>query len=205
VFPNTITAQSGDIVVQAWWSRANTSGRSGVTLVRPGEAGGILVVRDPYNRWELWNYGAGFYTHPGNQSASTRESGVLKLRRKAGRYQAWVDGITLFDIASDARLDTVALLPALIQLQQPAMWDNYAGYKGNTVTITGLPAGYKLRVGGVTSAAAVAGQPTTVDAGGTSFPVAQIEILDQANTVVKVYAPSDGVWGGDGYAFSSAP
>jgi hypothetical protein len=205
VYPNAITAQTGDVVVQAWWSRANTNGRSGVTLVQPAQTGGIMVIRDPFHGWEVWNWGAGFYTHPADQAGFTRESGVLKLRRKVGRYQAWVDGVTLFDIASDARLDTVALYPALIQLQQPATWDSYVGYKGNTVTITGLPAGYKLRVAGVASPAAVAGQTTTVDVGGASFPVAQIEVLDQSNTVVKVYAPSDGVWGGDLYAYSSAP
>jgi hypothetical protein len=35
------------------------------------------------------------------------------------------------------------------------------------------------------------------------LPVAQIEILDPANTVVKVYAPADGVWAGDQYTYAA--
>jgi hypothetical protein len=204
-YPQGVTPQTGDVVVQSWFQRGNTAGRTGVTLVQAGEAGGILFIRDPYHGWELWNYGSGFYTNPANNAASVRESGVLKLRRKSGRYQAWIDGILIFDIASDARLNTVALYPALIQLQQPATWDDFSAYAGNTVTITGLPASYKLRVGGALSAAAVSAQPTTVDVGGVSFPVAQIEILDASGTLVKVYAPTDGVWGGDVYSLSGTP
>jgi hypothetical protein len=204
-YPQGVTPQSGDVVVQSWFQCGNTAGRTGVTLVQAGEAGGILFIRDPYDGWELWNYGSGFYTNPANNAASVRESGVLKLRRKSGRYQAWVDGILIFDIASDARLNTVAFYPALIQLQQPATWDDFSVYAGNTVTITGLPAGYKLRVGGALSAAAVSAQPTTVDVGGVSFPVAQIEILDASGTLVKVYAPTDGVWGGDVYSLNGTP
>jgi hypothetical protein len=73
----------------------------------------------------------------------------------------------------------------------------------STVTITGLPSGYKLRVAGIVSAAATGGAAVSVDLLGTQLPVAQIEILDSANTVVKVYAPADGVWGGDQYTYAT--
>jgi hypothetical protein len=73
----------------------------------------------------------------------------------------------------------------------------------STVSITGLPNGYKLRVAGTVSAAAAAGAAVSVDLLGTQLPVTQIEILDSANTVVKVYAPADGVWGGDQYTYST--
>lgn len=202
VYPQTIAPQTGDVVVQAWFQRGNTSGRTGVTLVQAGEAGGVLFVRDPSHGWELWNYGSGFYTNPANSTSSTRENGVLKLRRANGRYQAWADGILIFDIPGDSRLNTVPFYPALLQLQQPAAWDDFAAYSGNVITISGLPVGYRLRVGTATSEPAALGQPTTVDAGGVSFPAAQIEILDMNGAVVKQYAPSDGVWGGDQYTYT---
>jgi hypothetical protein len=73
----------------------------------------------------------------------------------------------------------------------------------STVTITGLPNGYKLRVAGIVSATATGGAAVSVDLVGTQLPVAQIEILDSANTVVKVFAPADGVWGGDQYTYAT--
>lgn len=70
------------------------------------------------------------------------------------------------------------------------------------VTITGLSSDYKLRVGGIVSGASTGSGSVSVDLAGTRLPVAQIEILDATNTVVKTFVPADGVWGGDQYTYT---
>jgi hypothetical protein len=45
----------------------------------------------------------------------------------------------------------------------------------------------------------------TLDLFGTQLPAAQVEILDNTDAVVKVFAPTDGVWGGDRYSLNGAP
>ena len=74
-----------------------------------------------------------------------------------------------------------------------------------TVTMAGLPAGHRLRVGGVWSNPAGADGIVNLDLLATPLPVAQLEILDGDNAVVKVHAPANGVCGGDAFALASAP
>jgi hypothetical protein len=63
----------------------------------------------------------------------------------------------------------------------------------NGVSITTLPAGWKLRAGGVT--ATESGGEAAVDVAGATFPLALVEVLDGANAVQDTF--SGEVWGGD--------
>lgn len=64
-----------------------------------------------------------------------------------------------------------------------------------TITVNGLPAGYKTRVGALVSAAAVAATPLVLDIAGSLLPVALLEILNASNAVV--ISTVIGVYGGD--------
>jgi hypothetical protein len=65
----------------------------------------------------------------------------------------------------------------------------------NTVSLSGLPGGWKVRAGGVT--AAESGGTAAADVAGAAFPLALVEMLDGANVVQDTYAGE--TWGGDVY------
>lgn len=79
-------------------------------------------------------------------------------------------------------------------------FDDFAVYTRNTVTMTGLPSGYKLRVG--TRAAAESGGAATVDLLEDLCPRANIEVLNANDVVIARLTPSPGVWGGDNYSYT---
>lgn len=133
-----------------------------------------------------------------------------KVHRKGGRIRAWRDAGAVASIDyTNAGLNAVALRPALYNLTgngaagQASYFNEYVACASNDITVTGLPTGYKVRlggVGGVTSAAAVAGVPLVVDALHLTFPITTLEILDASNNVVAIEASE--VWGGDAWTFS---
>jgi hypothetical protein len=67
------------------------------------------------------------------------------------------------------------------------------------VTVTGLPAGWKIRAGGLTSAAVVGAGAATLDIADVQFPAA-LDILDGAGAVSETFVA--GVNGGDSYAWT---
>jgi hypothetical protein len=139
-------------------------------------------------------------------------NGVLQQYKfvvEASRQRAYAEGALAIDVA-DAALDNVTGTAGMRDGGGGAstgdeQFEYYILMAGNTVTIDGLPVGYKLRCNGVLSAAAVGGAPVSIDMGNATFPLARIEILDVSGALVKVYAPSDGVWGGDHYSLGEAP
>lgn len=72
-----------------------------------------------------------------------------------------------------------------------------------TVTMTGLPLGYTIRVGAIVSGSATSSGTVSLDLLATPLPVSQIEILNDEDAVVKTHAPANGVCGGDAYALTS--
>jgi hypothetical protein len=80
--------------------------------------------------------------------------------------------------------------------------DNYARCIGNTVVVTGLPAGHKARVG--TKVATEVAGTATIDLAEARPPFASVEVLTAADVVVETHSPPLGVWGGGQYAYSSA-
>ncbi|HUQ46025.1 MAG TPA: hypothetical protein VM033_05205 [Gemmatimonadaceae bacterium] len=74
-----------------------------------------------------------------------------------------------------------------------------------SVTIGGLPVGHRLRIAGLLSPRATSGNDVALDLMGIQLPAARIEVLDADDVMVKIFAPADGVWGGDRYSLNGAP
>ena len=74
-------------------------------------------------------------------------------------------------------------------------------YTSTVIISTGLPAGYKLRVG--TAVATEDGTGTaTVDCSHISFPQSTVEVLDGSDTIVDTFTATNDIWGGDVYEYS---
>ncbi|MTI85322.1 MAG: hypothetical protein FH756_15835 [Firmicutes bacterium] len=74
-------------------------------------------------------------------------------------------------------------------------------YTSTVIVSTGLPAGYKLRVGTAVATEDGTGT-TTVDCSHISFPQSTVEILDNSDTVISTFTAMNDVWGGDVYEYS---
>lgn len=83
----------------------------------------------------------------------------------------------------------------------PTEYDDWRIYSKNAVTCSGLPAGYKFRVGGVV--ATEAGGMATVDCSHVTFPVSVVEVLDGSGSVVDSLTLVNDIWGGDTYNYST--
>jgi len=79
-------------------------------------------------------------------------------------------------------------------------FDDFAVYKRNTVTMSGLPTGHKLRVGA--RIAVESGGTATVDLLEDLCPRVSAEVLNVGGLVVARHTPSGGVWGGDTYSYT---
>lgn len=121
-------------------------------------------------------------------------------------HRMWVNGIRQFVVQEATNTDLPAGGFAFNTYGNVSggivRFDNLVICAGRTVTVTGLPSGYRLRVAGLLSALAVAGTAATLDLLGVEFPIGQIEVLDSTGAVVKSLAPPDGVWGGDRYSLN---
>lgn len=80
------------------------------------------------------------------------------------------------------------------------MLDNLKIYSSHYIKVTGLPAGYKARVGGVT--AGEVGGTALVNGKPIPFPQNQVEILDGSGNVVLIFSAPNDIWGGDEYVVS---
>ena len=73
-----------------------------------------------------------------------------------------------------------------------------------TVTLAGLPAGFKLRLAGITSAASDGVNPVTADILAAQMPIASLEVIDGAANTIRTLNPGAGIFGGDIYAIDGA-
>ena len=80
-------------------------------------------------------------------------------------------------------------------------FDDVVVTSSRIVSMTGLPAGFRIRAGEIMSDPALVGGTVSLDLLSTTLPIAQLEVLDADDVVVKVFAPADGVWAGDSYSF----
>jgi hypothetical protein len=127
-----------------------------------------------------------------------------KLHVKDNFQKSWIDGRVIGQ-AADAALNGVNGKAGLRMYGNTSLTDyseieDFAVYASNTVTVTGLQAGYQVRLNG-TLFPQVAGV-ATCDLTGAMCPLQSIEVLDDTNSVVATLIPSAGVWGGDVYAYN---
>ena len=71
----------------------------------------------------------------------------------------------------------------------------------NRIICTGLPTGWKLRVGALT--ATESSGTATLDLAGTILPAATVNVLDDSDVQQDTLSPADGVWGGDEYVYAT--
>ena len=130
----------------------------------------------------------------------------LKLHVKNGSQKAYADG-RLLAAAADAALDAATGKAGHRAKNTSAgagpttTTDDFAVYSSNVVTVSGLPAGYQVRVNGTlfASAAGVA----SCDLAGAMCPLQTIEVLDANRNVLATLVPDGGLWGGDTYLFTA--
>jgi hypothetical protein len=142
-----------------------------------------------------------------NTSPSYNSNNVwqqFKLAVKDSQQQGWKDGVLSVNL-TDAALNAVTGRAGLstgwyTSTSDYHEFDDFAVYKRNAVTMSGLPAGYKLRVG--TRTAVGSGGAATVDLLEDLCPRANIEVLDASGLVIARLTPSGGVWGGDTYTYT---
>jgi hypothetical protein len=143
--------------------------------------------------------------------AESDEDFTIKLHVKDNSQRAWVIDATGVHsaAAADAALNGLAGSVGYRRDQGPdpsdkhTDFDNYIICANNSVIMTGLPAGYKLRVG--TRVAVEVGGTATVDVQEDVFPRVKVEVLTAADVPVDELAPVDGVWGGDSYDWDGTP
>jgi hypothetical protein len=209
----TALANRKDFHIQVWNSRSYLGNygaifarRSGITyyladLGSSTEAGGKpRAYRRTGGGYALLGYG----TFASSASVMHRLTfSVLGTERRVwanGTQQVSATDATAFnDIVGNLSLNAYGMGSA-----GTVRFDDLIVCSARTITIAGLPAGFKLRVGGLTSAPATIGNLVTLDLLGTELPVAQIEILDGLGAVFKTVSPADGVWGGDRYSVNGA-
>lgn len=107
----------------------------------------------------------------------------------------WAVDTTVYNITQNGNsLLTSAYFDATV--------DDYAVYKSLNITCTNLPAGYKLRVGGVGGAVGiVSGGTATVDCSHITLPASEIEVLDSLDNVTASSTISGDIWGGDTFVY----
>jgi len=120
-----------------------------------------------------------------------------------GVQKQWVNGV-LRNQTNDTVLNGVLGGAGLRGSGTPGHYNYYDDFivcADNAVVVTGLPAGYKVRVGALV--AVEVGGTASLDLAGTTLPAALLEILDASDTVVASFAGE--VWGGDEFALGRTP
>jgi hypothetical protein len=165
------------------------------------EAGGVPRLYRLNGWWNLLKYG----TFKSVADSSYR----ITFSAIGSSLRVWINGGR--EITAEDGLGG-NLVPGNFALQAYAgsvpgtmRFDDVVICSGRTITVTGVPVGYRVRVVGSVSPPAGSGGTVTLDLFGTQLPAAQVEILDNTDAVVKVFAPTDGVWGGDRYSLNGAP
>lgn len=205
-------APRGEMVVQARMRRVGTA-----RTTFPGIQARHDAVGVNWFRWVVTNSGDNsqdeFHrTLSGgsavlNTSSSYNANNVwqqYKLAVKDGQQQAWKDGVLKVNLTNTS-LNAVTGRAGLstgwyTSTSDYHEYDDFAVYKGNTVTITGLPAGHKLRVGA--RVVVESGGTATVDLLEDLSPRVMIEVLNAGGLSVLQHTPTGGVWGGDTYSYT---
>lgn len=193
---------------------ARYNGTTGLGVMPPpsGSGSGDFYTFNVGANWTLQNTsstGGGFLA----LTAAKASTQVVKLIDNDTVRKCWTNGVLIFDTAQAAAAagayartgtsGTVGVGTFTGVLSGTRTFDDVCAYRGNTVVVTGLPNGYSARTASITQAG-VAGT-ATVELGSFLCPAASVEVLNGASVVVATITPSDGVWGGDVYAYNTPP
>lgn len=161
------------------------------------------------NRWAgggSTNVNVSFVAGPAAVNGGTER---LTMFTDAGVEKGWINGASLITAADASAPNAINGVAGFLSFGQTSLPGNIFGYiddllvcADRTITVNGLPAGYKIRANGLTSAAAVAATPLVLDLLGTLLPVTLLEVLNGANAVVDSTAIA--VYGGDVFTFTPA-
>jgi hypothetical protein len=141
-----------------------------------------------------------------NSAGGSYASGVYaptKMWTKPGMQKVWMHGSLRIDFNSTA-LDAIDGTVGFRNGGTNAFncrYDDAIYMRSNTVMIDSLPAGFKLRVAGVT--VVETGGIATVDVGAADFPITTMEVLDPSNAVAVSFDPAGGIYGGDEYSYNA--
>lgn len=128
----------------------------------------------------------------------------FKLVVKDSQQQGWKDGVLTLNLNNTA-LNAVTGRAGLYagwftSTSDYHEFDDFAVYKRNVITMSGLPTGYQLHVG--TRYGAESGGIATIDFVQDLFPFASVEVADSNGILIARLTPSGGVWGGDTYSYT---
>jgi hypothetical protein len=205
-------AARGEMVVQARMRRVGTARTAFPGIQARHDAAGA----GSFFRWVItnsWDASTDEFHRTlagGNTILSTSPSypnnpwQQYKLAVRDSQQQGWKDGVLRVNLA-DAALNGVTGRAGFssgwyTSTSDYHEFDDFAVYTRNVVTMSGLPPGYKLRVG--TRTAVGAGGTATADLLEDLCPRANIEVLDASGLVIARLTPSGGVWGGDSYSYT---
>ena len=180
--------------------------RSGNTLYM-GDLGSTADGVRP-SKPRMYRQTAGSYASLGfgTFSAVSNTSHRLTFSVLGNSHQLWAEGVLQVSATDATVANDINGNFSLNAYGQNAVgtirFDDVVVCSARSVSINGLPNGHKLRIVNVVSLSAMNGGAVSVDVLAAQLPMAQIEILDGANVVVKRYSPTDGVWGGDVYTLN---
>lgn len=150
-----------------------------------------LFIRNPgYS--SIGNWGALAYV--------AAEQLPFKVHCKDSFIKGWfkAGGTTVLGPTVNAGMNSKVGTGGLHHNNGAVAYDSYVRYKTNSVTITGLAAGQKLRVGALVQVEDGSGT-AVLDLANTFCPAVKVEVLNADNSLFEEYTPVDGVWGGDEY------
>lgn len=208
----------GEMVVQTQWNNVSGSGTDAAIIARSDAAAEnnyIAVGSVTLDAVRIFKQEATVYTQIGS-GAVTQDDGVeyeVKTYWADGVQEVWVDGVSvlsLTDTTHDAVTGYGGYRTNTTGAAKEIRFDEYTIARSNTVTMTGLPTGYKCRVTGpildgganTTKTATESSGTATVDCDNLWFPANKVEVLDASdNTVAEL---SQFVFGGDEYLYATA-
>src|SRR5690606_4098742 len=194
---------------------ARTSGIWGGDAAH-ADAGGTNHVRIQ------WSYGrpqgelTGLAQNTGNTETPIAQGERVPARASGVdyRFSLWVDGAEVVGYDHDNALTISGTSTthtsggvgcALGGGSSGRRYSAYYVMADRYLRVTGLPAGYSVRIGELVEAAA--GGEAVFDLLAVAFPLVSdtIEVLDGSGNVVAALTPDGGIWGGDEYEFSGEP
>lgn len=156
---------------------------------------------------QIYRKTTGGFTQIGNNGTFVATAGVaarFTFSLIGTSQMAWINGL-LQCTATDAQSQNQAAGKPGFNVYGggSAYYDDLIVCSARTITVTGLPAGFKVRANGLTSAGAIAATPLVLDLAGTLLPITLIEILDATNAVVD--SSTTAAYGGDVFAYAPVP
>jgi hypothetical protein len=184
-------------------ARFNIAGVSSRSLA----AGAFTSTNEFYARVRT-NTGITGAASPQAVARPAQASYAIKVEATDASRRIWSDGALLFAAGANWNGAALALngtsgtggFGTSHTFVGQALFEDFKLYKSNLITVAGLPAGYKVRVG--TKVVVSVGGTTTLDLEELSCPQVKIEILSAADQPLFELIPPAGVWGGDSYQFN---